>query len=70
MKTGGWDGIVDIVAHCGLNGPGFESVGVTFSGPIQTSSKALPGYNIMGTGSLWGRRSGWGIATTTHPYLV
>jgi hypothetical protein len=26
MKTGGWVSIVDIMTHCGLDGPGFESL--------------------------------------------
>ena len=49
---GGWDSVVDIVTHCGLDGLGIDSWwGVRSSVPIQTSPEAHPASCTMGTGS-------------------
>jgi len=61
---------VGITTGYGLDGPGIESQGgARFSAPVQTGSGTLSASCTMGTGSLPGVKSGWGV-TLTHPLLV
>jgi len=41
-----------------------------FSAPIQTGPGAHPASCTMGTGSLPGVESGWGVTMNPHPHLV
>jgi len=45
-------------------------LGSSFSAPVQTIPMAHPASCTVGTGSLPGVKSGWGVTLTPHPLLV
>jgi len=62
---------VGIATGYGVGGPGIEPRwGARFSAPVQTGTGANPASCSMGTGSLPGVKTGWGVTLTPHPLLV
>ena len=62
---------VSIATGYGLDGLEIESRwGARFSTPVQIGPGAHPTSCTMGTGSLRGIKSGWGVLLTSQPLLV
>jgi len=63
--------VVGIAIGYVMDGPWIESRwGARFSAPVQTGPGAHPACCTIGTGSLPGVKSGWGVTLTPHPLLV
>ena len=61
----GWNSVVSIVNHYGLDGQGIEFWGGGFSAPVQTSPGACPASCTTGTGSFLGIK--WPGHGADHP---